>query len=148
MLSSTRAVKFAVAVVTAGVTLLGAAAPSRAQTTGTVRLRILRIAFIAGIGGGNGVLFYHGRTYRFRVGGVGIGSLGIAAVDLIGTASNLRSPASIAGTYSGVGIGAAFIGGGHVATLQNGNGVLLSLRGVQVGFQVSLGLNGMIIALR
>jgi hypothetical protein len=39
--------------------------------------------------------------------------------------------------------GGAFVGGGRVATLQNGNGVVLQLQGVQAGFQVSLGLGGM-----
>jgi hypothetical protein len=35
-----------------------------------------------------------------------------------------------------------------VATLQNGNGVVLQLRGVQAGFQISLGLGGMTLMMR
>jgi len=140
-------VKFAAAVVAAAVIMLGAATPSRAQTTGRVRLHIVKAGFVVGVGGGDGVLLYRGRTYRLVVGGVGVGSLGIAAVDLIGTARNLRSPESISGTYGGAGVGATFIRGRQVATLRNGNGVVLQLRGVQIGFQVSLGLTGMTIAL-
>jgi hypothetical protein len=128
--------------------LLGVATPSQAQTTGVVRLHIVKAGFLVGVGGGSGVLTYRGKRYGLAVGGVGIGSLGIAAVDLAGSASNLRSPASISGTYGGVGAGAAFIGGGQVATLRNGNGVVLRLRGVQTGFQVSLGLGGMTISLQ
>ena len=44
--------------------------------------------------------------------------------------------------------GGAFVGGGQVATLQNANGVVLQLQGVQAGFQISLGLGGMTIGLR
>jgi hypothetical protein len=148
MLRSHRALKLATAVL-AAVTLLGSATTqSRAQTTGAVSLHIVKAGFIVGVGGGDGTLLYQGRRYHLGVGGVGVGSLGIAAVDLRGTASNLRSPASISGSYAGVGAGAAFIGGGHVATVRNGNGVVLRLRGVQTGFQVSLGLSGMTIVLR
>jgi hypothetical protein len=121
--------------------------PSQAQT-GTVRLNIVKAGFIVGAGGGSGVLHYHGRTYRLTVGGIGLGSLGVAAADLAGTASNLHRPQDIAGTYGAAGAGVTFIGGGQVATLQNEKGVVLQLRGGQVGFQVSLGLAGMTIGLR
>jgi hypothetical protein len=89
-----------------------------------------------------------GRTYHLSIGGIGIGSLGIASVSLVGTASNLRAPGDIAGVYGAAGAGATFIGGAQVATLQNEKGVVLTLHGAQVGFQVSLGLAGMTIALR
>ena len=78
----------------------------------------------------------------------GRGSLGVAAVDLVGTAYNLPRPGLIAGTYAGAGAGGTFVGGGQVARLQNQNGVVLELQGVRVGFQVSLGLGGMTIALQ
>jgi len=148
MLVFTRAMKMAAAIVSLAIMLLGAATPSQAQTTGTVRLHIFKAGFIIGVGGGSGVLNYQGHRYRLSVSGIGIGSLGIAAVDLVGTASNLTSPGAIAGTYAGAGAGGAFVGGGQVATLQNANGVVLQLQGVQAGFQISLGLGGMTIGLR
>ena len=100
MLVFTRAMKMAAAAVSLAVMLLGAATPSQAQTTGAVRLHIVKVGFIIGVGGGNGVLIYHGHRYRLSVSGIGLGSLGIAAVDLVGTASNLTSPGAIAGTYA------------------------------------------------
>jgi hypothetical protein len=121
--------------------------PSQAQT-GTVRLSIVKAGFIVGAGGGGGTLNYHGRTYRLTVGGIGLGSLGVASAELIGTASNLHRPQDIAGTYGAAGAGVTFIAGGQVATLQNEKGVVLQLHGGQVGFQVSLGLAGMTIGLR
>jgi hypothetical protein len=148
MLVFTRAMKMAAAMVSLAIMLMGAATPSQAQTTGQVRLHIVKAGFIVGVGGGSGVLHYQGHNYRLAVSGIGIGSLGIAAVDLVGTASNLTSPGAIAGTYAGAGAGGTFVGGGQVATLQNANGVVLHLQGVQAGFQVSLGLGGMTLSLR
>jgi hypothetical protein len=148
MLVFTHAMKMTAAALSLAVMLVGAATPSQAQTTGTVRLHIVKVGFIVGVGGGSGVLIYHGHRYRLAVSGIGLGSLGIAAVDLVGTASNLSGPGAIAGTYGGAGAGGSFIGGGQVATLQNGNGVVLRLQGVQAGFQVSLGLGGMTLSLQ
>jgi hypothetical protein len=118
------------------------------ETTGQVRLNIVKAGFIVGIGGGNGTLTFRGQTYRLSIGGIGIGSLGVAGVELVGTASNLRSPSDIAGTYGAAGAGATIVGGGQAATLQNEKGVVLNVAGPQVGFQVSLGLAGMTIALQ
>ena len=147
MLNVIRATKIIVAVLIAAAMLAGASRESRAQT-GSVRLHIVKAGFIVGVGGGSGSLVYHGKRYPLRIGGIGVGSLGVAAVDLVGTAHNLRTPADIAGTYGAAGAGATFIGGGQVARLQNEKGVVLEVRGVQAGFQVSLGLGGMTIALQ
>jgi len=117
-------------------------------SAGEVRINIVKAGFIVGVGGGTGTLTFQGQTYPLSIGGIGIGSLGIADVELIGTASNLRSPSDIAGTYGAAGAGVAFVGGGQAATLQNEKGVVLSLAGAQIGFQVSLGLAGMTIALQ
>lgn len=145
MLVLTRAIKLATILLAM---LLGVATPSQARTAGVVRLHIVKAGLVIGVGGGNGVLTYHGKRYDLTVNGVGLGSLGVATVDLVGSASNLRGAASIAGTYGGPGAGATFVNGTQVATLQNGNGVVLRLQGRQTGFQVSLGLDGMTISLQ
>lgn len=140
-------IKFAGAFALAIAMLMSVPAQSNAQS-GTVRLHIVKAGFIIGVGGGNGNLWYQGHRYRLSIGGVGIGSLGVAAVDLVGTAYHLHSPADIVGTYSVAGAGAAIVGGAAVARLQNEKGVVLEVHGVQAGLQVSLGLGGMTIALR
>ncbi|HWX36655.1 MAG TPA: hypothetical protein VNZ53_55730 [Steroidobacteraceae bacterium] len=60
----------------------------------------------------------------------------------------MRSPGDIAGTYGAAGAGGTFVAGAQVARLQNEKGVVLEVHGVQVGFQISLGLAGLTIALR
>jgi hypothetical protein len=147
MLRFIRGIKLTAAILIAVIALAGASTESSAQT-GTVRLHIVKAGFIIGVGGGSGVLIYHGQRIPLSISGIGIGSLGVAAVDLVGTAYNLQRPGLIAGTYGAAGAGATFVGGGQVARLQNQNGVVLEVRGVQVGFQVSIGLGGMTIALQ
>jgi hypothetical protein len=146
MLNFRSVIKYVVTAAAAFCILTAAASPSQAQT-GTVRLHVVKAGFIVGVGGGSGVLHFQGHSYPLRLGGIGIGSLGVAAVDLSGTASNLRRPSDIAGTYGAAGAGATFVGGGQVATLQNEHGVVLRVSGPQVGFQVTLGLGGLTIAM-
>lgn len=136
-----------IAAVVLGIALIGTSTASHAQT-GTVHLKVIKAGFIVGIGGGHGSLFYNGHRYALSVGGIGIGSLGIAGAELRGTAYNLRNPADIAGTYGAAGAGGTFVGGAAVARLENEKGVVLELHGVQMGFQVSLGLAGMTIGFR
>jgi hypothetical protein len=128
--------------------LLALAVPQSAQAeTGTVRLRITKVGFIVGVGGGSGILHLHGKNYRLSLGGVSAGTIGVAGADLVGTATNLRTAADIAGVYSAVSASVAVAGGGKVATLQNANGVVLHLRGRQVGFEASLALSGLTISI-
>jgi hypothetical protein len=114
--------------------------------SGSVRLKVTKAGFIVGVGGGSGVLHFRGKNYRLSVGGVSAGTIGIAGADLVGTATNLHNPSDIAGVYSAASASIAVAGGGKVVTLQNSNGVVLTLRGRQVGFEASLSLSGMTIS--
>jgi hypothetical protein len=146
MFDFVRAVKFGV--VAAAVTLMLLAAPSQSQAaTGTVHARLFKAGFIVGAGGGNGTLIFQGRRYPLRFSGVSFGTIGVASVSLVGTASHLHSAADIAGGYTAAGAGFAFVGGPKVARLQNARGVVLRLRGVQVGFNLSVNLSGMTVAI-
>ncbi len=140
-----RAIKLSLAAIAAIVMLASVSSQSQAQT---VRMHIAKVGFIVGVGGGNGTLTFHGRRYPFSVGGISLGSLGIAGADLVGTAFNLHHPGDLAGAYTAVGAGAAVAGGAQVARLQNAKGVILQLSGPQVGFQLSLGLSGLTITMR
>lgn len=147
MFRTVNLIKFMGTIAAAASIGLAAVTPSQAQTC-SIRLHIVKAGFIVGAGGGNGTLVCHGRAYRLTVGGIGLGSLGVAAADLAGTASNVHNPADVAGTYGAAGAGVTFVGGGQVATLQNNRGVVLHIGGGQVGFQVSLGLGGMTLGLQ
>jgi hypothetical protein len=147
MFSLIRATKFCVATMVAAIMLTTAPSRSYAET-GSVRLKITKVGFIVGVGGGSGTLTFRGKNYRLSIGGVSAGTIGAAGADLVGTASNLRTAADIAGTYSAVSGGVAVGGGAKGATLRNANGVVLQLQGRQVGFEASLSLSGLTISLQ
>src|SRR5271170_3185020 len=116
--------------------------------TGSVSLHIASAGFIFGVTGGSGTLRFRGSQFPLRVGGISAGALiGVSATDLVGTASNLHSPGDIAGIYSAVGAGLSVAGGRSAAQLSNARGVVVRLRGRQVGFSFSIDLSGMIISL-
>ena len=147
MVSLFRATKL-FAVVGVAIILL-ASAPSRSfAESGSVRIRVTNVGFIVGVGGGSGTLNFRGRSYPLRISGVSLGSIGVAGADLVGTASHLRTAADIAGTYSVASAGIAVAGGAKAATLQNSNGVVLTLRGRQVGFAANLSVSGMTISMQ
>lgn len=135
------------AVIVAAAMLTGAITPSHAET-GTVRIHVAKAGFIIGVGGGSGILHFKGKNYRFRVDGISAGTIGVARADLVGTASNLRTASDLAGTYSAGSASVAVAGGAKVARLQNANGVVLEVHGVQAGFELSLNLGGVTITMQ
>lgn len=146
MLSPARAIKMCAVLSVAAIVLTSAPSRSYAET-GSVRIKVAKVGFIVGVGGGSGTLTFKGKRYRLSVGGVSAGTIGVAGADLVGTASNLHTAADIAGAYSAVSAGVAVAGGAKAVTLQNSNGVVLHLKGNQVGFEASLSLSGLTISL-
>lgn len=125
-----------------------AATPSQAQN-GRVQMSVTSAGFIFGVAGGQGTLVFRGKTYPIRIAGLSAGfTFGGARADLIGNAYNLRSPYDIEGTYTQGEFGIAIAGGGRAVQLRNSRGVLLALRGRQIGLQISLDLSGMQISMR
>ena len=142
-----RFTKRAVAVIAATVVLTGATLPAQADN-GRVRIRITKAGFIIGVGGGEGVLNFKGRNYPFRVSGISGGTIGVAHMDLIGTAYNLKRPTDLAGSYSAGSASVAVVGGAKVARVQNANGVVIELHGAQVGLELSLNVGGATITMQ
>jgi len=150
MLGFFRTMKFGAAILAGALMMVAASVESRAQTgtTGTVRIQIVKAGFIVGVGGGKGTLTFNGKSYPLSIGGVSVGTIGVATVNLEGTARNLRTAADIAGTYGAASASVAIVGGAKVATLKNEKGVVLEVHGVQLGLEASLSLSGMTIALQ
>jgi hypothetical protein len=115
----------------------------------TVHIYIYKAGFIVGISGGKGTLKYEGKTYPLSIGGVSLGAtLGLSKVELIGKAHNLSDPSDIEGVYSGMGAGLAVAGGRRLARLTNSKGVILEVKGRQVGFMFSIDLSGLQISMK
>ena len=117
--------------------------------TGTVHIEIAKAGFIVGVGGGRGTLVFNGRRYPLRVGGLSVGAtIGASKADLVGRAYNLRRASDIAGTYTAVGAGVAAGGGVSGIRLQNARGVVLELRGRNIGLEFNANVSGVEISLR
>ena len=116
--------------------------------TGSVRLAFTSGGFIVGGGGGRGVLTFRGHHYPFTVSGMSFGlTIGLSTMELVGHARNLHSPRDLVGTYSAIGAGAALAGGAGGVVLQNARGVVLELRGMKVGLQLSAAVGGVTITM-
>ena len=122
--------------------------PAKAET-GTVRFEIAKAGLIVGIGGGSGTLVFKGRRYPLSVGGLSFGAtIGASKADLVGRALNLRQASDIAGTYTAVAAGVAAGGGASGIRLQNAKGVVLDLRGRNIGLELNANVSGVEISLR
>src|SRR6266576_2441491 len=140
------ATRVAVAVLLAGA--IGFSTPSRAET-GQVAVVFTKGGFIVGVGGGEGVLTFRGRHYRFTVSGMSVGlTIGASTTKCVGRALNLRSPGALAGSYAGGGAGGALAAGAGAVQLQNGNGVILQLSGPRVGVEASAAVGGVTITMQ
>lgn len=146
MLRLIRATKVCAAIV-AAIIVVGVPSRSYAET-GSVRLKITKVGFLVGVGGGSGVLTFRGHRYRLSISGVSAGTIGVSGADLVGTAQHLRTAADIAGNYTAASAGIAVAGGAQAVTLQNSNGVVLTLRGRQVGFSANLSVSGLSISMQ
>ena len=117
-----------------------AATPSQADT-GTLRVVFGKVGLVAAVGSGKGVLTFLGKRYAFLVAGASIGpTLALSTNVLHGTALNISTPGDLAGTYTGVGGGAAVAAGVSGVRLRNEKGVVLELRGAKLGVEVSANL--------
>jgi hypothetical protein len=136
-------------VLLSGAALVIAALPETAEAaTGSVFLKVVSGGFIVGFGGGSGVLTFRRERYPLKVGGISLGAtIGVSGVEMVGTAYHLHDPRDIEGDYSATSAGVAVAGGGAVAELSNARGVVLRLRGRQVGFKLSVALSGLSISL-
>jgi hypothetical protein len=114
----------------------------------TIDFELYKAGFIVGVSGGKGTLHFQGRSYPLSIGGVSVGATaGVSKAELTGEVQNLQRVADIEGTYSAVQAGLTLGGGEKITQLENSKGVVLRVRGKQMGIELSLDLNGMQISL-
>jgi hypothetical protein len=117
-------------------------APSHAET-GLVRISVAKAGLIIGAGAGRGVLIFHGREYRFRIVGLTVGlTAGATTGRFEGHASHLHHVRDFAGTYTGAGLGGAWVAGAGGARWKNDKGVIITLEGGEVGLELAANLSG------
>ena len=129
----------------AGLALLALQAPAPAgagdlKKSGTVEIQQTQIAFIGSGNLGGGQLYFGGKTYKFTIGGLGIGGFGVSTIEATGTVYNLANAGQFAGTYvqARYGYAAGSSGGGDL-WLESSSGVVIQLSAKRQGLALSLG---------
>jgi len=114
---------------------------------GSVDMREVQVAYIGSGSGGRGTLLFQGSSYPFRVGGLGVGGIGLSAVDAKGYVYNLQNLQQFAGAYAQ---GRAGFAVGQTSSgdlwLQNESGVIMHLVAKREGLMLSLGADAMVIS--
>lgn len=125
------------------------AAPAIAQQrvkSGTVNIEQVQVAFFGSGNVGSGTLHYEGRSYRFSVGGLGVGGFGVSKMEAYGDVYNLKKLRQFPGAYGQARYGAAYGDQGKGEMwLENTNGVMIDLKTRRQGLAVSLGADAVII---
>jgi hypothetical protein len=118
------------------------------KPSGTVTISQVQVAFIGSGSGGGGTLHFHGRNYPFKLGGLGIGGIGVSRLNATGTVYDLRRVEDFEGVYGQARTGwAAGAQGKGEMWLKNPNGVYIHLRTQRSGYSLNLGADGMVVHL-
>jgi hypothetical protein len=121
--------------------------PVTAPPPAWVELERTSVAAGLGIHWGGGTLQFEGRDYGFSVKGMSLGDLGASKLNALGNVRHLDDISDFAGTYVAVGAGIAAGPGVSAVTMRNEHGVVISLRSELQGAQLTLGAEGLRIAL-
>jgi len=121
----------------------------REKPSGRVVIDQVQVAFVVSGNAGGGRLMFNGRTYKFNIGGLGIGGIGASTLHATGTVYRLKNVRDFEGAYAQASYGAAV---GNVGTgelmLQNDKGVYMRLRAQKKGIALSLGGDAVIVDLK
>ena len=60
------------------------------KPSGSINIHQVQVAFIGSGAVGGGTLHFRGRSYPFKLGGLGIGGIGVSTLDATGNVYNLR----------------------------------------------------------
>ena len=116
---------------------------------GTVQITLYKAGLIVGGSGGSGTLKLAGKSYPLGIGGVSLGAtIGVSKAELIGEVLNISKASDIEGVFTATQAGFAVAGGEKVAELKNSKGVVMKVKGKQIGLEFALDLSGMEVKLK
>jgi hypothetical protein len=134
-------------VVNLGVCTTQAASSLRGESpSGYVEMTQVQAAYFGSGNAGRGILRYRGRTYRFTVGGLGVGGIGISKIEAKGEVYGLERLRDFPGSYIqgryGIALGTRSTGD---LLLKNRSGVIMRLVAKRQGLMLSLGGDAVVI---
>jgi hypothetical protein len=110
------------------------------QPSGFVAMEEVQVAYIGSAGGGDGTLTYQGQSHPFKIGGLGVGGVGVSTIDAHGEVYNLTDLKQFPGDYVegryGAVAGTECVGD---LWLRNEKNVVLHLKAKREGLMLSVG---------
>jgi hypothetical protein len=140
MVRSSRSFLSFVAVAFCLVFSLAAEAATKPKPSGTVTISAKQIAFLVSGQRGGGTMRFKGKSYPFKIGGLGVGGIGISKLTANGEVFYLENAADFYGAYASARVGWAVgdASGGQM-WLKNEHGVVLHLWTARKGLALTLG---------
>jgi hypothetical protein len=122
---------------------------TKEKPSGTVELEEVQVAFLASGSFGKGTLHFQGKTYPVKIGGLGIGGIGISTLEAIGDVYNLKNAEDFSGVYGQLRLGIVVANkSAGTLWLENTKGVKISLRSKRKGLMLSVGADGLIVKMK
>jgi hypothetical protein len=116
--------------------------------SGTIEISSTQIAFIGSAQTGGGTLEFEGMEHDFKIGGLGVGGIGIQTVNAVGVVYNLEKLSDFEGTYSQGRVGLTVGKGKSTIGLNNSKGVYIELKSSNKGVALASGVDGIKITLK
>lgn len=118
-----------------------------AGPTASIGIQMIEASFIGSVSGGSGTLAFQGHSHRFRVGGLGVGGIGVSRGTAVGDVYGLTRLTNFPGLYGQLRIGAVVanrevLGG---LWLENRAGVRMHLRPREEGLALRVGADGLLV---
>lgn len=124
-------------------------AESKPAPSATIDIDETQVALLIGGNFGGGTLNFGGRSYKFTIGGLGVGGLGVSRIQAYGHAYNLKEIWQFPGVYGSARVGWTFgQSGDGTLWLQNPHDVVLELKTKRQGLALSAGVDGIYIEMK
>jgi hypothetical protein len=117
------------------------------RPSGTVRVESKSVALGIGVSWGDGLLNFKGKTYSFSISGLSVVDLGMSNVESTGEVYRLKNIKDFSGNFVAAEAGFTLAGGVTGITMRNQNGVVMKLRSVTQGAQLTLAAKGLKVKL-
>jgi hypothetical protein len=124
------------------------AQPQEPYPIGEVTIESKQIAAGVGITWGDGTLKFKGKEYKFTVRGLDAGALGFSKVSAKGDVYNMEKVEDFAGNYAVAQAGATLYKGGTGLLMRNAKGVVINMKALQTGVQLTLGTQGLAVTMK
>jgi hypothetical protein len=125
------------------------AAEKKLHPSGSVVIDQGQAGYIVTAGFGGGTLRTGGHSYAFRLGGLGIGGVGISSIKARGTVYNLGAVRNFPGQYVALRTGGVLINKSiGKLWLKNSNGVVMELKVQRKGLMLSTGVDGVVVTMK